>query len=96
MPTLLTERGPVTGQVADAGDGCQASDFAGAAGKIALVDVVDGNRAYSSWFANGIPQRVQPGGADHGGPVRATDEQPGRSAPGPRRSGVWRSIRRPM
>lgn len=41
MPTLLTERGTVTGQVFDAGDGCQASDFAGAAGKIALVDVVD-------------------------------------------------------
>lgn len=41
MPTLLTERGALTGQVFDAGDGCQAGDFAGAAGKIALVDVMD-------------------------------------------------------
>jgi hypothetical protein len=41
MPTLLTERGTVTAQIFDAGDGCQAGDFAGAAGKIALVDVVD-------------------------------------------------------
>ena len=41
MPQLLTETGPVSGRVFDAGDGCQASDFAGAAGKIALVDVTD-------------------------------------------------------
>ena len=41
MPTLLTERGAVSGEVFDAGDGCQDSDFAGAAGKIALVDAVD-------------------------------------------------------
>jgi hypothetical protein len=41
MPQLLTEVGPVSGQVFDAGDGCEASDFAGAAGKIALVDVTD-------------------------------------------------------
>ncbi|MDP9491233.1 MAG: hypothetical protein M3P42_03395, partial [Actinomycetota bacterium] len=41
MPQLLTEVGPVSGQIFDAGDGCEASDFAGAAGKIALVDVTD-------------------------------------------------------
>lgn len=42
MPTMLSDReAPLAGQVFDAGDGCQAGDFAGAAGKIALVDVVD-------------------------------------------------------
>ena len=41
MPTLLTAVGPVSGVVHDAGDGCQASDFAGAAGKLALADTVD-------------------------------------------------------
>ena len=41
MPQLLTEVGPVSGEVFDAGDGCEDSDFAGAAGKIALVDVTD-------------------------------------------------------
>jgi hypothetical protein len=41
-PTLLSERvGALRGRVHDAGDGCQTSDFAGAAGKIALVDTVD-------------------------------------------------------
>jgi hypothetical protein len=40
-PTLLTLAGPVSGMVHDANDGCQASDFAGADGKVALVDTVD-------------------------------------------------------
>jgi hypothetical protein len=40
-PTLLSETGTVTGTVHDANNGCQASDFAGAAGKVALVDTVD-------------------------------------------------------
>lgn len=41
MPTTLTETGAFTGSVADAGDGCQAADFEGVAGKVALVDTVD-------------------------------------------------------
>ena len=41
MPQLLTQVGSVSGEVFDAGDGCEASDFVGAAGKIALVDVTD-------------------------------------------------------
>jgi hypothetical protein len=41
MPTLLAERGVVSGDIFDAGDGCQQSDFAGAEDKIALVDVTD-------------------------------------------------------
>jgi hypothetical protein len=40
-PTLLSVTGTISGQVFDAGDGCQASDYAGAAGKIVLVDTVD-------------------------------------------------------
>jgi hypothetical protein len=40
-PTLLSEVGTVTGTIHDAGDGCQASDFSGAAGEVALVDTVD-------------------------------------------------------
>src|ERR687892_74557 len=40
-PTLLSETGTVTGTVHDANDGCQASDFAGTAGHVALVDTVD-------------------------------------------------------
>jgi hypothetical protein len=41
MPTLLSQTGTVAGRVHDAGDGCQPSDFAGAAGKVVLVDTVD-------------------------------------------------------
>lgn len=41
MPQLLSEVGTVSGTVHDANDGCEASDFAGAQGKIALVDVTD-------------------------------------------------------
>jgi hypothetical protein len=41
MPTLLSQTGTVAGRVHDAGDGCQASDFRGAAGKVVLVDTVD-------------------------------------------------------
>lgn len=41
MPTLLSQTGTVRGQVHDTGDGCQASDFTGAAGKVVLVDTVD-------------------------------------------------------
>ena len=41
-PVLLTEAGQtISGTVHDAGDGCQASDYAGAAGNIALADSVD-------------------------------------------------------
>jgi hypothetical protein len=54
MPTLLTERGTVTGTVYDAGDGCQDSDFAGAAGRISLVDVVD------PFYVGIIPGWTQP------------------------------------
>lgn len=41
MPTLLSDVGVVTGSVFDAGDGCQANDFEGAADMVALVDTVD-------------------------------------------------------
>src|SRR6266542_3200937 len=41
MPTLLSELGGLSGEVFDAGDGCQASDFTGSAGRIALADTVD-------------------------------------------------------
>lgn len=41
MPTLLSDVGVVSGAISDAGDGCQASDYAGASGKIALADTVD-------------------------------------------------------
>jgi len=40
-PTLLSELGTVSGTIHDANDGCQASDFSGAAGAIALADTVD-------------------------------------------------------
>lgn len=41
-PTLLSEGGTaVSGEVWDAGQGCQASDYAGTEGKITLVDTVD-------------------------------------------------------
>lgn len=41
-PGLLTDGGQtLTGTVHDAGDGCQAADFAGAAGDVALADTVD-------------------------------------------------------
>jgi hypothetical protein len=40
-PTLLSDQGTVNGAVHDAGDGCQAADYSGAAGKIALADTVD-------------------------------------------------------
>ena len=39
LPTTLTESGAVSGDVHDAGDGCQASDFEGASEKVALFDV---------------------------------------------------------
>jgi hypothetical protein len=42
-PTQLVEAGEVTGEVFDAGDGCQAPDFQGASGKVALADVTDPN-----------------------------------------------------
>jgi hypothetical protein len=38
MPTPLSSIGEVTGEVFDAGDGCQPSDFDGAEGSIALFD----------------------------------------------------------
>ena len=41
MPTLLSVVGPVSGRVHDAGDGCQAADYRGAAGRLALADTVD-------------------------------------------------------
>jgi len=41
-PGVLTAGGQtIAGTVHDAGDGCQASDYAGAAGKLALADTVD-------------------------------------------------------
>ena len=41
-PTLLSEAGvDVSGTIHDANDGCEASDFTGAGGDIALVDTVD-------------------------------------------------------
>jgi hypothetical protein len=40
-PTLLSELGPVGGTIHDANDGCEASDFTGAGGRIALVHTVD-------------------------------------------------------
>ena len=40
-PTLLSETGPVSGTVHDAGDGCQDADFAGARGRIAVADSTD-------------------------------------------------------
>ncbi len=40
-PTQLLETGEVTGEVFDADDGCQAPDFQGAAGRVALADVTD-------------------------------------------------------
>jgi hypothetical protein len=41
-PRLLTAGGQtVSGTIHDAGDGCQASDYAGAAGKLALADSID-------------------------------------------------------
>jgi hypothetical protein len=41
-PGLLTDGGQVvTGSVHDAGDGCQAGDYAGAGGDVALADTVD-------------------------------------------------------
>ena len=41
MPATLYDSGNITGDVVDAGDGCQAADFTGAAGTVALVDTVD-------------------------------------------------------
>ena len=41
MPTPLSSIGVTTGEVFDAGDGCRASDFEGAGGKIALFDTGD-------------------------------------------------------
>jgi hypothetical protein len=40
-PTLLTEVGRVIGHAHDAGDGCEAADYLGAAGKVVLADTVD-------------------------------------------------------
>lgn len=40
-PTLLADTGTVTGVVVDAGDGCEAADYVGAAGKLALADSID-------------------------------------------------------
>ena len=40
-PTSLYSLGSVSGEVHDAGDGCEAADYAGAAGKIALADTID-------------------------------------------------------
>ena len=40
-PTSLYSLGSVSGDVFDAGDGCEAADYAGAAGMIALADTID-------------------------------------------------------
>ena len=41
MPQTLWDTGPITGDVWDAGDGCQKADYSGANGNVALVDTVD-------------------------------------------------------
>jgi hypothetical protein len=41
MPTTLYDSGNITGDVVDAGDGCEPADFAGVSGNVALVDTVD-------------------------------------------------------
>lgn len=41
MPVTLTEHGQVAGTIFDAGDGCEAEDFVGAEGNVALFDTVD-------------------------------------------------------
>jgi hypothetical protein len=41
MPQDLYDTGPVTGDVVDGGDGCEAADYTGAEGGVALVDTVD-------------------------------------------------------
>lgn len=40
-PTLLSDQGELTRRVFDARDGCQESDFIGAAGRFVLIDAVD-------------------------------------------------------
>ena len=40
-PTLLADTGTITDTVFDAGEGCQAADYVGAAGMIALADSID-------------------------------------------------------
>lgn len=40
-PTLLTDVGTLSNLVHDAGDGCEATDYDGAAGRIAMADTVD-------------------------------------------------------
>jgi hypothetical protein len=40
-PRLLTEAGAVTARIHDAGAGCSATDYVGAAGTLALVDALD-------------------------------------------------------
>jgi hypothetical protein len=40
-PTTISDTGRLSGAVFDAGAGCRASDYAGAAGKIVLVDFLD-------------------------------------------------------
>ena len=40
-PTLLSQVGTVRGRVFDTGEGCQAEDYSGTAGKIAMADAVD-------------------------------------------------------
>jgi hypothetical protein len=45
LPSLLTRKGTVEGELHDAGDGCQAGDFAGGEGKIVLFDVPLQNRS---------------------------------------------------
>jgi hypothetical protein len=41
IPSPLTLVGSITGEVFDAGDGCQQSDYEGASGKVVLVDSFD-------------------------------------------------------
>ncbi len=41
MPQDLHAAGPVSGDVVDAGDGCEGADYAGAAGNVVLVDTRD-------------------------------------------------------
>jgi len=41
MPQSLADTGEITGDVIDAGDGCEGADYAGADGKIVVADTID-------------------------------------------------------
>ena len=41
LPKPFTDRAPVTGELHDAADGCDAADYTGATGKVVIADLVD-------------------------------------------------------